>query len=654
MNYIQTQEGLDRGHELFKKFPGAVTACVTSRVKQYFDSSSYKRLRNRCTQMDKYIDNVSPAINNFISDMTPQTIRRSYVEYSSLFGKFLETDPLFSVKRTSEINADKEKDIVEVLTDNQEKTYYRERCLNWNIDGIVRYGTSIAYSFATNDYNANSLMTIKAEDGIEQGDYRQVYSQGENVVLSVPIHPLNFIIDHRANFMVAPDYMGFIGDISVSNLAVLSQNPNYIQRNLREVIELAKKGLPDEHWFGGLNAEIKDFSRGHSNITYLWTRLPIEGNEADPTWYAVEIVGGKIIRIEENILDGNTIPLSIMRILPRQYDWYGNTPLEDKISVQNLQYWLLNTQIESAARMMDRIVLYRKGTLDEEALNSRHQTGGLVPYSGQEPDLSRILYSPTFSNPGMQGFDWLMAETRRQDQESSAIPAFNPMSEGGYTNKTLGGAQMMASIGEMRMNDLVNQMAVGLKDVAKHHIVLHRNIVQDEIKTTTGRIIPKESLVGNIQFSVKISNVFNYIREGIDATNRLTQLMNYTATGRKEFAAVNVGQFVEDWVRNSVKRENIKDYLDKDTLEKVYEESKKLALAPPPPPEGQEPKPEPEKISKSIAFRDLPPEGQIQLAQQAGINLVPGSVLNAPNQPAPISGAATVPGKVDIMPGGIG
>lgn len=584
---IQAPENVDRGQYLYSKYPGAIEHMVKDRKGKWHQHSKFQGLRNNCRQMDAYIDNNSNSVSTFISDITPPVIRKAYFDYIALFSKFLETDPLFSVRRNNNISVQQEQAIQKVLSDNIEKTYFREKCLPWTIDHIVRYGTAITYTFATNDYNAGSLMTIKSPD--DYGDYRQVTNAGDNVVMSTAIHPLNFIIDPRANFQVEPDFVGFIGDICVSNIATLMQNDIYIQKNLKEVFEDAKKGIADEYFFSGTGygSEIKDLSKGHSNITYLWTRLPIKDNEDDPTWYAIEIIGDKIIRIEENILDGGVIPLAIQRILPRPYTYYGNSPLADKICIQNMMYWSVNTTVESTARLMDRFVLYREGSLDVEAINSRHQTGGFIPYKGQEPDLSRLIFSPQLPNQSFRENDWLMQEMRREDQDTSPMPNFNPQSEGGPTNRTLGGAQMMASIGELRTASLVNQMAVGLKDVAKHMIYLLRNISQNQISLSNGEQIGKDNLLGDISFTCKISNVFNYLREAIDSKNRLMDVINLKATKIPEFSSLRISQFIEDFVRNSVKRENIDDYVDGDMLRQLEDQSKQQAVAPPQPPMPQ-------------------------------------------------------------------
>ena len=225
---IQTQDGVDRGQALFGMFPEAITNIALRRIDQWFQSPQYSGFANNCKQMDMYVDNNAPAVSTFISDITPQTIRRGYVEFKALIKKFLETDPLFSTKQGSMLNEQQEHLITKLINDNLEKTGYRERCLEWTIDHIVRYGTAATYSYAITDYNANSLMTVKGEF---EGQYEQQYGQGEPAVVSVPVHPLNVIMDPRSNFMVTPDFMGFIGDICIANLAVLLDNQSYIQKN---------------------------------------------------------------------------------------------------------------------------------------------------------------------------------------------------------------------------------------------------------------------------------------------------------------------------------------------------------------------------------------------------------------------------------------
>lgn len=578
---IRVPEGMDRGTALYKMYPGAVTQMVLKNKTTWFSSQQYKALRNNCTLMDQYIDKKNPSVATYMSDISPQLIRRGYHEYTALLDKFFENEPMFSIRRNSGIPPESESAIISLLSDNIEKTYYRERCFSWTKDHIVRYGTAVTYTYAVDDFNSNSLLTVKSPD---ENSYTQQYQEGQPAVISTPIHPLNIIIDPATNFMMPYGFLGILSSICISGMYMLLDNPLYNQNELKEAIEKAKSGYADEHWFSGENKDRKDFTKGEANISYIWTKLPFEGNEDDNRWYAVEEVAGKIIRIEENVLDGNTIPVSISRILPRQYTWYGNSPLCDKIALQNLQHWQINSYIESMARLNDRIVLYSDGDLDATALNSRHTNGGLVPYRGNKTDLSTLMYSPNLGSTAFRENDWLMQFTRREDQDSSAIPNFNPQSEGGPTNKTLGGAQMMASIGEMKMAKYVSDMAIGLKDVAKHQHVMLINMIPDDEPV-------KPLLLGDVSFSVKTSNVFNYIREGIDAQNRISQLINWLATGRPEFNGIKLDSYIKEWVRATSKREDIDDYYDENMAQPVQSPmpgspAPAMANQPPQPPQG--------------------------------------------------------------------
>jgi hypothetical protein len=569
---IQTPEGVDRGIALYRMYPGAVTNMCTSRKSDYYQSKVFKGLQNRCKLNDQMIDNVFPFTQAFISDIAPPIIRKAYKEFKAVFGKFMEQDPLFSVARDNQMPVEREQQIQSVLSDNMQKTYFREKCLTWLIDSGIRYGTAVAYTFASDSYNAGSLMTIRDDSGM--GDYKQVYSNGTKAAITTSIHPLNFYIDPRSNYMVAPDWMGFIGDICIANLATIGDNLAYIGDNLRIVLKEAKEGLRDEYWYGGPDSEKKDFSRGHTNISYLWTRLPIEGNEDDPTWYAVEMVGSKIIRIEENVLENGIIPLSICRVIPRPYVWNGNSPLEEKTAIQNMMNWLINTEVESTAKLMDRMVIVREGGLDIEAINSRHKTGGFVFYRGQEPDLSRLIYSPQMQDPSFRNMDWLVREMRQEDQETSPVVNLqNQYNQGGLNNKTLGAAQMVAGIGEMLTGDMVNNFCIGLKDIARHQLAILNALNPDDLQLNNGNIVPKSALSGDIPFTVKTSNIYNYARTAMTATNTLTQAINYRATQIPEFNTIKIGRLCRDWLQATTQKENVAEYLDLEKLAQMEQQA---------------------------------------------------------------------------------
>jgi hypothetical protein len=61
----------------------------------------------------------------------------------------------------------------------------------------------------------------------------------------------------------------------------------------------------------------------------------------------------------------------------------------------------------------------------------------------------------------------------------------------------------------------------------------------------------------------------------------LSQLINFRATKIEEFNAVNIDAYIEDWVRNSLKRENIGDYIDKQMMETIKKKAKNALNTPP-------------------------------------------------------------------------
>jgi hypothetical protein len=565
---------MDRGSELFRRFPRAIKELVDERVAGYFSSQVYTRLKNNCLTMDKYIDNDvgSPSINSSVN-ISPHIIRKGYGEFVPLFHKFFENEPLFSVGCNSDLIA--ERALTTLLSEDSAATRFRKNCMQWNIDHVVRYGTFAAYTFASNDNESGGMLTVKDDSAYGTDTYSQAEKPSKILAETIPIHPLNVIMDPAANFMVKPGYVGIQTDMYIADLISLADNPLYVKDNVLKAVKQLKEGISDEHWFCG---ETNNYTKGHAPITYLWTKLPFEGNERDNRFYAIERIAGEIIRIETNPLDSNTIPIAIGRMLPRQYDWFGNSPLCDKVAIQNLMHWMINATIESTTRLMDRIILMRKGGISQEALNNRHVTGGIVEYSGQEPDLSRLMFSPQFGNQGMRENEFLMQYMRREDQDSSAIPNFNPQAEGGPTNKTLGGAQMMASIGEMKVTQHVSNVATGFEDIARHKLTIYKNVLPDESEY-------KAALINDPVIYTRVSNVFNYIREAMASENRLTALINFTTKNIPEFGAVRISQYIRDWVKSSTQREDTDNYIDEEKMRQIEDQSNAPVQQQPPQPQ---------------------------------------------------------------------
>jgi hypothetical protein len=577
----------DRGRQLYEMHGEAITAMCLERIKAALSGSQHTRLKTSCDLIDNYIDNTNPKIAQFVSDIAPTTIRKAYWEYIALFSKFLETPPIFSISGSGDKGIDAKR--TALISGNNDKTYFKERCLDWCVDQIVRYGTTAVYSYIVDDYNANSLLTVNGY-GSETG-YTQQASAGDLAVLHMPIHPLNVIMDPRATYQSNADYQGFISDICLSDISRLLDNDQYIAKNVKEAFDSAKEsnGGNEKLWHCG-NTNKQDFSKGHTTIKYLWSKLNFEGNEDDPNTYAIEIIQDKIVRIDTNNLDGNIIPISTIKIMPRLYDWYGTSVLIDKIPIQNAQYFLTNATIEAFTRQSDDIKLFNSGSIDIGALNSRRKRGGFVPVDERGVNLADLIHTVPQVNNAYRENDYLTQEMRRFDADTSAMPNFNPQNQGGPGGggQTLGGQQMIASIGELKMGKLVSQMASGLKDIPKNDMALFINGMDDKepLIMANGEQITKLEIIGQSVFVCNVSNVYNYQREGIDAANRLNMVVNRMATKLPQFQTIRLAPFIEDELRNALKGQNLEGYIDRKALEDLDNKQIQAVMQPPPPPQS--------------------------------------------------------------------
>ena len=344
---------------------------------------------------------------------------------------------------------------------------------------------------------------------------------------------------------------------------------NYIVENIDAVLNnIATKngaGLQDEEWYGGNGlAEARDYSKATVNVSRMWAKLPFEGNEDDPTEYYIEFINDIIIRIQESELDIR--PIKTGCLISRPDVWYGNTDIENVIPHQNTSNWLMNTQIESQMRLMDRILLVRKGSLDIPSLNSRHQTGGVVFYDGQFDDPAKLMYQVQARDNGLNGLDWINRELKQSIQESSPIVNMqNKYNEGGLNNSTLGAAQMMAGIGEVLQADMMKNFSYVLEHIAIVSGEILAEMLDDQIPVQLGNgqyeTIEKYQMLGDFEGKVETSMKMNQMIDFTNKSNKLTQILNWIGTGRPEFQEINLRKVLRDVMKSGIgEYDNIDEY----------------------------------------------------------------------------------------------
>ena len=566
---IETPEGIDRGRVLYEKYKKALTAFCADRKHTYFDSDVYDHLKNRVQTLDDVID-LRFKNNTFISEIAMPICNKRYRELGAFTRKYFENDPLvtFTAIEGTEQEAAKYRQLI--VNKNFVTTKFRENCFHWLSDSIARYGTCVAFTQYVEGFGQTRKKLRYNPQALYSPYQREQVQQQRKSAVTYPIHVLNYFCDPGRNYFKYAQYEGFIDCWTVSQLIMCKNDPdNYIVENIDAVLNnIATKngsGLQDEEWYGGNGlAEARDYSKATVNVSRMWAKLPFEGNEDDPTEYYIEFINDIIIRIQESELDIR--PIKTGCLISRPDVWYGNTDIENVIPHQNTSNWLMNTQIESQMRLMDRILLVRKGSLDIPSLNSRHQTGGIVYYDGQFDDPAKLMYQVQARDNGLNGLDWINRELKQSIQESSPIVNMqNKYNEGGLNNSTLGAAQMMAGIGEVLQADMMKNFSYVLEHVAIVSGEILAEMLDDQITVQLGNgqyeTIEKYQMLGDFEGKVETSMKMNQMIDFTNKSNKLTQILNWIGTGRPEFQEINLRKVLRDVMKSGIGEfDNIDEY----------------------------------------------------------------------------------------------
>jgi hypothetical protein len=560
-----------------EKIINTIARFCNDRKETYFTSDCFKALKSRIRTIDDAIDLNFQSNESFIAEIAPPVVRKDYLDTMSFLTKYFETDPLstaFPVGGTSKRNAD---NITTLIHANYVNTKYRINCLARSFDKLARHGTCVTFSQYNDRYRGAGLKTERNDATGATSPYQRVPVTGQHAVENFDIHPLNYFQSAGGNTLGCNHISGFIDQWYVFSFHALKKtnDERYYQPGLEKIIGDFKKGHKDEKYYNGnFDREIPDFSRSTINVDRMWVLLNFEGNEGDDTIYYVEMVGDKVIRCEPNGADYNIIPLNIGLYYPRQDVWWGNSQADIKLQYQNIKNLLINMQIEGTMKLMDRIVLTRRGALDISDLNNRHQYSGIVFTDSNEP-LDKIMHQMQFNDQSLNSMDWLNRSIDQQIQENSPIVnLLNRYNEGGMNNQTLGAAQMLANIGESMFALPVQFVGDFIERVSDVNAVLLMQNCGDKIPlrsypTEDEVIVEKREILGEFVFRSKSTIFVNDKTERINNANIITQVGNWGqfAQSTPQFSAIlkniKLVELFKDWLaawkgRNS----NISDYFD--------------------------------------------------------------------------------------------
>jgi hypothetical protein len=531
---------------LVESFPDkheAITAYLASRVDSYFASDCSKNLKKRYERMRDSIDQKykTQTDNSFNTKIKFSLTRQRYLARRANIKFNFRNDPLFSVSAMGNTDNANAINMQEILRLSLKHTKFRQTTFESLVDYVSRYGCAVAYT-QYEEGNKKGLKTVhNAEDPVTPYQRVDTKGAGGSAVKNHFVHPLNYFQDSDSVDPEQSPYRGFIDTWRVSDLASIFEiePDNYVKENIEEVIREAREsGLHDDRKYSDATAG-KDDSHLTVDVIRVWSTINIRGNEDDDTIYYAEIVGGKVIRFQDNPLDGNIVPLTCVRMRRRPEYWWGNTDSEDVLSHENFYNMMLSIKADAAMATSDRLNLYpRAWGITPEELKNRHANGGWIPYDIKPnvpmPRESIFNYQP--QDNSTNNVDWVMRELKESVQNLTSRPDLSRgYNQGGSGNKTATAASILASQGDVLDGDMLEVFSYDLVEMASKNMILLQQYLGDEIvlrgeSKSPPKRLQKHEFLGDMGIEIESSLQKNDLTELARFQNATQMMMMFLNT----------------------------------------------------------------------------------------------------------------------------
>lgn len=343
---------------------------------------------------------------------------------------------------------------------------------------------------------------------------------------------------------------------------------------------------------------------------------------------------------------------------------------------QILEEMIIMASAINHAKRWNRQAFVKSGTIDDNSLDKfeRGDDGAIITYNGDTADVKFVDFGQLPTD-----FYLLMDRLQAIKRNINGQPEF---ARGGVTKtgtRTVGELQMMQAGNQSRQGRKIDRLETHCENIARHmmfHLKGNFDFEQtvkltgdtpDEVIEALGEnydptnrtvTFSPEDIEGEYDVDVKAGSTLP-----LDKQNRMQMLETILQTVAQvvsnapmsNFLAALVGELLNDYDIKSLKEayemdvQAAEQQKQQEAQQQQPDEMKTMAEAAKRQAQSQQiqvdtqlsieqmklealkdPKPHP---SESISFKDLPPEGRIQLAAQAGIHLTPEAAHKLPPQP---------------------
>jgi hypothetical protein len=524
----------------------------------YISSNCYKRLKKRYERLKSSIDmsNSNAATsgasgNNWMSKITFPLVRENYLLTRAMTKRNFRAQPLITLEPEVGTAFNNAINMQNVLTLNYKSTHFRETAFERIVDSCSRYGAAVSVA-----QFVHNQTPIKKTQNTTFGPQQMATVTSKKNVFNYPVHILNYAQNPMIAEANSSDWKCIVENTPISALInQYKQNPDlYIKENLEFVIKNAKTSAFHDDNYHHDDKEIRDYNKAGIDKLRFWAQIHINGNEDSTTKYYVEIIGDKIIRIEENPFDEDIDPISVYTMRNRPEYWWGNAWGEDVMPQENFVRIMMNMKAEQAIKALERYIFYAKGAIDTADINNRHVNGGWVPVDVKNFQMQNMIYDYQGKVTDTADTDWLFREIKEQVQKSSPKPDFlRNGNKGGLANNTATAANIIDEMTDLLESDCMEVFSYGLTDMGKKNSILLQQFLGDRLKILPDPKLPEQQLwkteiLGNYWFYVVSSLHKNKVQDAIRLQNVLTQILNFKGSGDPTWQNVNMIPIARKWV----------------------------------------------------------------------------------------------------------
>lgn len=492
--------------------------------------------------------------HDFATKIKMPLVREAYnLRKASLRANY-RNDPLFTLVPVADTPRENARNLQDAVNYNLKRTKFRAKALNPLVNMVAACGAGVVYS----DWVAQSRK-MRQTVPTPMGAMQVMATKDTYNVVNRHIHPLNYIQNPGYVDPEDSDYQGHYETWTLAKLMSRAKaEPDlYIKKNVEAVLKEAKDGAMQNDSMVHV-AKQEDWNALSVDVNIWWAQLQITRNEDDETYYYVEMIGDKIIRLEPGYYDEDLRPYSIFGLDPRPDVWWSNTDPEMQLGFENVLNSVLQMQMDNAIRNLQQFIFLDKQLgVDAAMINRAHLNGGFLYVDVKDANrhISHMIHREQGHEVSLGGLNDAIREAKEGSQRiKPKADYFRTASEGGPQNKTATAASFMEEEANVQEADYATAFNMGLARMGYVNGTMLKQLLPDEFYMRPDPRMPgaskydKLAILGDCDYTVETSMTRNKLQQVMKLQNVITGIMNFKGTGDPAFQNFNIAPIVKEWV----------------------------------------------------------------------------------------------------------